>query len=259
MNFKLISSQNRSQIENPVLQWKNFTVHIKRRKGSRRLSLRINREGKILLSVPVRCSRSQILLFLEEYTPWLQKHHAQILADIEKNPPPQLKSGGVFPYLGKNHQLILRYGESLGLELRDNTMWFSVPVDQNDFEDFRHQYWMALQKAYAQTALTLMRQRLQFYEDQMGLKARSLKLGWQKSLWGSCSSRHDIVLNVRLIVAPLSVIDYVVVHELAHITYRHHGPQFWHLVAQHCSHYQQAKLWLRQNVRRGDFLVPVEF
>ncbi|WP_133627269.1 M48 family metallopeptidase [Fonticella tunisiensis] len=69
----------------------------------------------------------------------------------------------------------------------------------------------------------------------------------QKSIWGSCSSRGNINFNWRLIMAPLSVIDYVVIHELCHLKHQDHSSKFWSLVEYVMPDYKEKKKWLREN------------
>ena len=76
----------------------------------------------------------------------------------------------------------------------------------------------------------------------------------QKWLWGSCSPRTGTVsLNARLVMAPPAVMDYIVVHELAHFRWRGHGVRFWERVARFCPAHQAHRRWLRENGPRLRF------
>jgi len=69
----------------------------------------------------------------------------------------------------------------------------------------------------------------------------------QKTMWGSCSSKNNINLNYLLIMAPAEVIDYVIIHELAHTIHRNHSVDFWRLVRLIMPDFQQHKQWLKAN------------
>jgi predicted metal-dependent hydrolase len=69
----------------------------------------------------------------------------------------------------------------------------------------------------------------------------------QKTLWGSCSGVNNINLNYLLIMAPMSVIDYVIVHELAHTKIKNHSKDFWQLVESILPKYKASKSWLKNN------------
>lgn len=75
----------------------------------------------------------------------------------------------------------------------------------------------------------------------------SLRIGNQKTLWGSCSPRDVISLNWRLVAAPAEVFEYVVVHELCHLRQRNHGPRFWRLVERLMPDYRERRAWLREH------------
>ncbi len=79
---------------------------------------------------------------------------------------------------------------------------------------------------------------------------RSLNIKRQKSRWGSCGIHNDIYLNWVLILVPETVLEYVLVHELCHIEYRNHSPDFWALVAKHMPNYRHQRNWLKDNGMR---------
>ncbi len=100
----------------------------------------------------------------------------------------------------------------------------------------------------------LLVRRVQHFSERMKLYPKTLSFRSQKTRWGSCSSDGCLSLNWRLVIAPLEVIDYVVVHELAHLRYYNHSPNFWYLVGQHCADYKTLRDWLKVNQYEADFL-----
>jgi predicted metal-dependent hydrolase len=83
---------------------------------------------------------------------------------------------------------------------------------------------------------------------------RRLQIRAQRTLWGSCSPRTGTLsFNARLIMAPPAVLDYIVVHELAHFRWRGHGPRFWERVARFCPEHKTHRRWLRENGWRLQF------
>lgn len=81
----------------------------------------------------------------------------------------------------------------------------------------------------------------------MGTEYESLELRNQRTRWGSCSTNGTISLNWRLIMAPPDIIDYLVVHELAHLIEQNHGRNFWQLIEEQIPEYKQKAEWLEQN------------
>lgn len=89
--------------------------------------------------------------------------------------------------------------------------------------------------------------RAAFYAPAMGVAFGRVRAKRMTSLWGSCSAGGDLSFNAALLQAPPEVLDYVVVHELAHRAHRGHGPRFWSLVERHCPAQRARRRWLRLN------------
>ena len=83
--------------------------------------------------------------------------------------------------------------------------------------------------------------------ERIGVEYRRIRIGGQRTLWGSCSSRGTLSFNWRLVLAPLEVLDYVVVHELCHLRVPNHSRRFWALVERHRPHWREQRNWLRDH------------
>ncbi|TBR16985.1 M48 family peptidase [bacterium] len=94
---------------------------------------------------------------------------------------------------------------------------------------------------------TLFSERCAHYAPLMGVSPGKVRVKDMRSLWGSCSYRGDLSFNARLLGAPPEVLDYVVVHELAHLRWRGHGRRFWDLVQKFCPEQKARRRWLRAN------------
>lgn len=81
--------------------------------------------------------------------------------------------------------------------------------------------------------------------ERIGVEYRRIRIGGQRTRWGSCSSRGTLSFNWRLVLAPPEVLDYVVVHELCHLRVPNHSGQFWALVERHRPHWRRQRAWLR--------------
>jgi predicted metal-dependent hydrolase len=77
--------------------------------------------------------------------------------------------------------------------------------------------------------------------ERIGVEYRRIRIGGQRTLWGSCSPRGTLSFNWRLVLAPLEVLDYVVVHELCHLRVPNHSRRFWALVERHRPHWRQQQ------------------
>jgi predicted metal-dependent hydrolase len=104
---------------------------------------------------------------------------------------------------------------------------------------------LAMQKFFQKKARAELPLRLEFWSRRMGLQPSKVSIRGQSTRWGSCSGRGEIALNWKLLCAPSAVVDYVIVHELAHLQHMNHSPRFWALVAEILPSYRDLKLWLR--------------
>jgi hypothetical protein len=88
--------------------------------------------------------------------------------------------------------------------------------------------------------------------NRFGFQVQRLAITGARTRWGSCGIRGSLNFSWRLVMAPEPVIDYVIVHELAHLRVRNHSSQFWELLEKLMPEYRQPRLWLKQNGYRLD-------
>jgi len=167
----------------------------------------------------------------------LQRHHASI-------PQVRWEDGGTLPFLGapitirvaaRAHRLT-----RTTFDEATRTLVLSLPPDASTAQiKDRVEAWMQNE------ARSLFRERLALYETRLGVRHRVLRLSSAKTRWGSCSADGRILLNWRLIHFPVSSIDYVVAHELAHLKEMNHGPRFWATVAALLPDYETARAQVR--------------
>ena len=105
----------------------------------------------------------------------------------------------------------------------------------------------AQEKELRERAKSVLAQRTAYFARQIGVTYGRITVRDQKTRWGSCSQTGNLNFNFRLILAPLEVLDYVVVHELCHRRQMNHSAQFWHEVAQVLPDYRKRKAWLTEN------------
>ena len=87
--------------------------------------------------------------------------------------------------------------------------------------------------------------RINFWSAELNLPFNKLTLRTQKTRWGSCTSKRNISLNYKLFLIPPLVSDYVIIHELCHTKVMNHSQKFWDLVEKCCSHYKDARKYLK--------------
>lgn len=96
-------------------------------------------------------------------------------------------------------------------------------------------------EAHKERARLLVHERLAYWNQFYGLTYKRVAIRNQRSRWGSCSTKQNLNFNYRLVFLPLELVDYVVVHELCHLTHFNHGPEFWLFVEKAIPDYERRK------------------
>lgn len=240
-----------------VIRFRERDIHVKRRAFQRSIRIHVKATGNILVTSGRRVSLRAIVEFLGESWSWVESQELRSNAERERHPRKKFIPGEEFLYLGVPHTLHVVPGETI--RPRVLIANFQIKITSTAHEELRNSplhIAQILRKFYARSAHTLLSQRVDFYSQRMGLTPKRLSFRCQKSRWGSCSSDGSLSLNWRLLAAPLSVIDYVVVHELAHLVHPNHSKRFWSLVEKHKSNFKDDNRWLKKNHRALDFLLP---
>lgn len=102
-------------------------------------------------------------------------------------------------------------------------------------------------RRYREIARDIFTQKVAYYAQIMNVTYGRISIREQKTRWGSCSSEGNLNFNWRLIFAPEEVLDYIVVHELAHRKEMNHSPAFYNVVREVLPEYKKQQKWLREN------------
>ncbi len=105
----------------------------------------------------------------------------------------------------------------------------------------------ALEDWFKEKAKEKISERVAYYQSYFDEKPKGIKIKEQQKRWGSCTTKKELLFNWKCIMAPSPVLDYIVVHEMAHMVHMNHSQEFWHLVKKVLPDYVQRKEWLRNN------------
>jgi predicted metal-dependent hydrolase len=210
-------------------------VRVSRRRGARSIRLSVAQHGEIRLSVPYRLSLREGLKFLEQKRAWLQKHRTEEV---------YLDSGA---RIGKAHTLLVMPTKSskTSVKISSDTITVRIPEDM-DAEAVQKKLSAAANRVLKKEAESLLPRQLLHYAKTYGYQVRSVGVKALKSRWGSCSSRGDIILNSYLMQLPWPLIDYVLIHELAHLRHHNHSEAFWNDVERILPAYKQRRKALKK-------------
>ncbi len=203
------------------------------------LALIVQRDGSVIVRAPVSASEALIRQFVESKRAWILEKKAQ----AQEQPPRVVRKfadGEKFLYFGQEYPLSVVNGAEAGLRFEAG---FFLNQNSQSEAPLLFENWY---KAAARQALT---ERTRFYAQKFGLKYEKVHISSARTRWGSCSARGTLNFTWRLVMAPLEVIDYVIVHELAHLRVKNHSAAFWAEVAKMMPDYKIRRDWLKKNGR----------
>jgi predicted metal-dependent hydrolase len=211
------------------------TLLVRRHPRARRVSIRLSADGEnIIAVVPARAPLEDALAMARQHADWIR---GRLEALPERVP---FTNGAVLPVHGRQ-RLVRHIGENRA-GVSDTGKLLVVGGRAEDVS--RHiEAWL---RGEARRVLT---DHIRAKVGKSGREPARIAIRDTRSRWGSCSSAGALSFSWRLILAPPEVLDYVVAHELAHLTHPGHGPEFWRTVAQLTEHTIAGRAWLRRHGR----------
>ena len=213
---------------------------IRSKKRRKTLSLRIKEDGKIILYVPHRTPEEEIERFFEKHRPWICRKMAEKERSVRR-PGKSFLPDETFFYLGEAYPLEIDDGIDEGRPLTLSFGKFILGKDR--IEEARDLFveW------YKKEAKEKLSERVNYYSNRLQLAPQGIKITSAQSRWGSCSRDNRLCFSWRIIMTPLSVLDYVLIHELAHIKEKNHSRRFWDYLRSVLPGYQEHRRWLREH------------
>jgi len=206
------------------------------RSRRRTLALVITKDALLEVRAPFYAPLNYILKFVKQKQHWIRRKQEFILENIVKNTPKKFLDGEEFLHLGKTYPL--KIFDANKIVLADCLHFPSILL--GDAKKY-------LTKWYKQQAEEIITERVVWYANLVGLKYKTIKITSAKTRWGSCGVHGNLNFTWRLIMAPPDVVDYVVVHELAHLVVHNHSKRFWLKVEDIMPNYKEKRVWLRKN------------
>ncbi|HIJ59800.1 MAG TPA: M48 family metallopeptidase [Nitrospirae bacterium] len=200
------------------------------------IALQITDEAKLIVRAPYRVSEGVITKVINKHKKWIENKKKDIEQRLNTYRPKEFVNGEGFLYLGISYKLQI-------VEKQDKPIIFeNVFYLRRDCLPNARDLFI---KWYKKEAYNKIRERVEFYAKQRGFKFNTVKISNASKRWGSCSSKGNLNFSWRLIMAPLTVIDYVVIHELAHIEVKNHSKRFWNIVKIMMPDYEKHRAWLK--------------
>lgn len=179
---------------------------------------------------------------LGENAAWVVEKKRKYDSYREQVPERRFEAGAMFPYLGKLHEVVVERRSTS--DVVEGTFRLAEHhVEQTSVK-------RALEMLYRRKARERFEARADHYAAEMGVEYEQIEIRNQRTKWGSCSTTGTLGLNWRLMMAPPNVVDYIIIHELAHLRESNHTDAFWSLVAEHDPDYQEHAEWLEEHSTR---------
>ncbi len=204
------------------------------------IALVIQPNGELLVRAPQRATKKQINEMVDEHVDWIVKKQAKARAAQKANAPRQFIEGEKFPFLGAFYSLQLVKNDQPRLDLNGDFQLAQSELGQAE---------QIFEQWYQGQARQVFMDRVEFYAGEYGFDYTKLRLSSARTRWGSCSSKGTLSLTWRLVMAPLKIVDYVVVHELSHLREHNHSSKFWAQVGAILPDYKTRRKWLKENGR----------
>lgn len=242
--MKKIQTTNRAII----LDQQPFEYTIKQSRRRRRsITLMINPNAELVVHAPIRTSIYTIERLIKERALWIRDKLLQLNKTKIDMPQHKFIAGEIFYYLGDQYPL--RLIEPAGIKpicrLNNNYLELVMPIIEDSTIHSKKSLKLLMNWYYAE-ADKIVAERALYWSNHLGVRFRKLKLSSAKKRWGSCSTHNDININWRLIMTPLAILDYVVMHELCHIIHKNHSKKFWQLVNSFLPDYKDRQNQLKK-------------
>ena len=208
------------------------------RSKRRSIALEIASDGTFIVRAPHFAGDEAIQAFINSKRKWIDKAYDHTRRRLTLFRPRQFIEGEKFLYLGNEYALHIARDMHGKLIFEDRFIFN---------ERYLSRARILFERWYKEEAFMLFTLRCKFYAENMGVRYNSIDLSGAKHRWGSCYPNGKLRFNWHLIMAPRDIIDYVVVHELAHLVELNHSCRFWAVVEKAFPYHREAKKWLKDN------------
>ncbi|MGB8931724.1 MAG: SprT family zinc-dependent metalloprotease [Anaeromyxobacteraceae bacterium] len=217
----------------------DLRFEVRRSERRRTLELTVERDGSLVLSAPGDVPLARLERFARQKRFWVYQKLAAKEALPPARPARQFVTGEGFPYLGRSHRLQLVARLDVPVKLADGRFKMLRA------EAVRGR--AALVRWYTAHAQPWLAERVQRHAGRVRVEPGSVSVQDLGFRWGSCGKGGQMHFHWQAILLPPRIIDYIVVHELAHLREAHHTPAFWRIVERAMPDWEQRRRWLAEH------------
>lgn len=215
-------------------------LHLNIQRSKRKtLSIYIERDGSITVRAPQDISEEKLEASIKSKAYLIHKHLAHWKLLNASKVDREYVSGESFLYLGRNYALDLVDEQARPLLLKNGRFLLHRRHQAKAKEHFI--------QFYKEKGLHRLKARIAYFQRAMGVQPKEIKLQELQNRWASCMPNGNLNFHWKCMMAPLSVLDYIIVHELTHLVHMNHSPEFWNEIDKVMPGYQQQITWLREH------------
>lgn len=227
---------------------RSIDFFIKRSKRRRTISIFVDPFDGVFLRAPLRPSLQELSKLVHSKAIWILNKQRQIEETKEFLPRREFVGGESFLYLGRQLRLVvLNHTKKShpGIKVRQGKFVISLNSHYTELGQRRFVRKL-LVNWYKRHAQAVLKKRASLYAKKLKIHLPELHLANQSKRWGSCSSKGKVRFNWHIIMAPMSLVDYVVAHELCHLKHINHSKDFWQLLGSIMPDYEERRERLRK-------------
>lgn len=203
----------------------------------------IERDGSVLVRAPEGADDEQVEDIVKSKHYWIYQSLAEWRDLNATRVLREYKNGEGFLYLGRAYRLLLVSDQDEALSLRNGRFCLRRDaVDRGEIAAAK----AAFQQFYVSRGIERLTARAKYYAPKVGVSPRAVDVRELGNRWASCSPAGDVAFHWKCMMAPQTIIDYLVVHELCHFRHRDHTDAFWNEVDKVMPDYRERKDWLRK-------------
>jgi len=221
------------------MKLENLEINIEKTDRRKTVSIFIERNGSVKVLAPVTASDEKIEAAIKskEYqifsklAKWKELNQGKVYREFV--------NGQSFLYLGRNYRLKIFENQDVPLKISGGFFHLDkkyLPKADKAFKEF-----------YREKAEQKIHERLKWVEEKFTHKPTSIRVLELQNRWASWTPKNGLNFNWKCIMAPVSVLDYIIIHEMVHLKYPNHSPAFWNELEKKMPNFREYENWLKQN------------
>ena len=228
---------------------KRIEYSVKRGKRKKTVAINVMPTAQTIVLAPHSLNKEKIKEIVKKKAKWILEKQTYFKQLTTLFPEKEFISGEQILFLGRKYRLKIRDVQREGSKvprLIGRRIFISINrhLKRKEKKEIIKDI---LVKWYFSKSVEMIEQRVKRYGKRLGVIPRDIKVKDQKKRWGSCSNNSILRFNWRIVMAPISIVDYIVVHELCHLKIKNHSSDFWKLMSLVLPDYQERRDWLKNN------------